>query len=328
MPTRRLSPSRRAFTLVELLVVIAIIAVLMALLVPAVQSAREAARRMQCQGNLRQLALACRSYATRQGENPALPPTGNDSFPRMGDPNVVPSGGWLYAILPFVEQQPLSDLGLGLTGTALNAAITTRVGTPLSLYVCPNRGPALFDTPAVAFQTGNGTNINPRPPRAARSDYAGCYSARGIRVTGGGQGALDYWDYSSQAPRQLRSITDGAANVFLCGERYLDPDQYRPPASVNAECNNRGWSAPAEGDVYSTVSEANGTPIPPLSDTIGVSRCTTDSRLPGTFGGPHVVQYMAMVDGAVRAVGFEIDPAIFKALGNISDGRGTVDDLQ
>jgi prepilin-type N-terminal cleavage/methylation domain-containing protein len=322
------SPLRRGFTLVELLVVIAILAGLMAILIPAVQGARETARRMQCQGNLRQLAVACSNFAARQGAVPTLPHTGSGN--RVGDPITSPSGGWLYHILPFVEQLPLFEVGTGLTGAALNTAISNRIATPVPLYVCPNRGSAVFDTPNVAFYFGNGGGMNPRPTKAARADYAGCWSGRNPGGWLGGGGGLDYYAYSG-AERQVRSITDGLSNVFLCGERYLDPDQYRPPTAVNAECNNRGWSVGHEADVYSAVSEMAGppyVPIPPLPDTPGLSRCDPDSRWAGTFGGPHNVACMAMVDGAVRTVAFDISPTIFMALGHMADGAGKAEDLE
>jgi len=340
------SPTRRAFTLVELLVVIAILATLMALLVPAIQSAREAARRMQCQDNLRQIALACSTFANQQGENPALPGVGaddgNPAEERVGDPNdyrqsnpkYVTSGGWLYAILPQVDQLPLYELGTGLTGPALNTAITTRVRTPVFIYTCPSRGSSLFTTPNVNFKTGGGgAVISPRPPIAARSDYAGCWSAR--RPVGppiGGRGALDYPGSTAvfnTRPRQLREITDGLSNVFLCGERFLAPSDYTPLATVNQEYNNRGWSVGHESDVYSAVAENSGTPIPPWPDQPGSTRCEGfPASYAGTFGGPHAVLYMAMVGGAVHAVDFGIDPAVFMALGNIQDDNGSADQIQ
>lgn len=304
-------PVRRAVTLIELLVVIAILATLMAVLIPAVQSAREAGRRIQCQGNLRQLAMGCQSFAAGQGDVPTLPHAGQQGW--VGNPIWRPSGGWLYQLLPFVEQLPLFEAGTTLTGTAYNSAILTRIGTPVSLYVCSSRGSAVFDTPDVPIrvappQSAGGT-INLTAPKVARTDYAGCWSGRGWSVLGS-LGALN-------SARQLRTITDGLSNVFLCGERYLDPDQYRPPATVNAECNNRGWSVGSESDVYSAVSEPTGPPyaIPPLPDTPGVSRCASAPDWAGTFGGPHNVVYMAMMDGAVRAVSFDINPDVFMVIG-------------
>lgn len=275
---------RSGFTLVELLVVIAIVAILMALLLPAIQSVRETARRMQCQGNVKQLALACRSFASANNE-------------------VLPNhtADWPIQILPYVEQQPLFDRWAA--GTSLH-------GIAVPLYVCPNRGSPIF--------------VNSSNVQVARMDYAECMQDR---WSGG-------WGF-------MRSMTDGLANVFLCGERSLSPDEYRPPQTVNALCNNAGWAGfrlsgqSAEctnSDVFSAVSEyvrsGPRIPAPPRSDTPGLTFCHPDNRWAGTFGGPHNVLPMAMVDCAVRSVSFDIDPTVFMTLGYFADGLGTVEDIQ
>ncbi len=106
--------SSRGFTLVELLVVITIIGILIALLLPAVQAAREAARQAQCSNNLKQLALAC---LQSEQANRQIPSDGwgdwwtGDADLGSGRPQ---PGGWVYQVLPYVEQQALHDLGTGL----------------------------------------------------------------------------------------------------------------------------------------------------------------------------------------------------------------------
>lgn len=134
------------FTLVELLVVIAIIGVLIALLLPAVQAAREAARLAQCKNNLRQLGLGALNHESQNG----FYPTGGWNYdwgpdPERGFGKDQPAG-WMYGLLPFIEQQNLRDLGSGARiGTpAHRTAMTQLIQAPVSAYKCPTRATPLL----------------------------------------------------------------------------------------------------------------------------------------------------------------------------------------
>jgi prepilin-type N-terminal cleavage/methylation domain-containing protein/prepilin-type processing-associated H-X9-DG protein len=137
----RSSKSVRGFTLVELLVVIAIIGILISLLLPAVQAAREAARRAQCVNNLKQLALGCLNCESAVKTFPASGWIGTCFGHPDAGVGIQQPGGWLFNIFPYIEESTLYKKQQGLTGTTLqNAAITVAM-TPLNCMYCPSRRP-------------------------------------------------------------------------------------------------------------------------------------------------------------------------------------------
>src|SRR6188768_1267313 len=111
--------TREGFTLVELLVVIAIIGILVALLLPAVQAAREAARRNQCTNNLKQISIGVQNHESAL----KMLPSSGIGYQWVGDPNFGSGrkqpGGWIYNVLPYIEEQAIHDMGAGV-GTAWN----------------------------------------------------------------------------------------------------------------------------------------------------------------------------------------------------------------
>jgi len=215
---------RRGFTLIELLVVIAIIGVLIALLLPAVQAAREAARRAQCSNNLKQLGLAVHNYID---QNKVLP------MQAMNPAGEVESWGWSYgwplAILPQMEQQTVFNafnFSIGMFGNAAGYTIqqgnTTVEFLQMGYLLCPS----------------DGIKRRPADPRGATS-YVGNY---------GGPGSIARWtgtivpnsfatcaDCSNLGPFGTEGILDGTSNTALFSERLLglNGDPPVPIGSIN-----------------------------------------------------------------------------------------------
>ncbi len=179
----RSAHSKRAgFTLIELLVVIAIIAILIALLVPAVQKVREASNRATCQNNLKQLGLAMHNNA----DIIKMLPSGGWGWSWIGVPDrgsdFRQPGGWLYNVLPFIEQENVRKMGSGKTGAALTNDMIAMLQMPISTLNCPTRrhgGPWPATSGAATYYTADdaGTVFTialASIPTMARSDYATC----------------------------------------------------------------------------------------------------------------------------------------------------------
>jgi prepilin-type N-terminal cleavage/methylation domain-containing protein/prepilin-type processing-associated H-X9-DG protein len=190
---------RAAFTLIELLVVVAIMAVLIGLLLPAVQKAREAAARMQCANNLKQIGLGLHTYAGAVGHFPAA----------YEAPGASPGWGWSSTILPYVEQEPLQrSLGVGTAvfgGGEATALPTPLTQTPLKVFRCPSdTGPAL----------------NPKRENHAMSNYravAGPTTYPGF-VENQDMGGVMF----QNSKVTFTDITDGTSNTLAVGEAMYD----------------------------------------------------------------------------------------------------------
>ena len=343
--TRRAHASRLSgFTLVELLVVIAIIGILVALLLPAVQSAREAARRAQCTDHLKNLALAMINHESSLGLLPSSGWAGNwTGDPDLGSKPEQP-GGWLFTILPYMEQQALHDMGSGLTGQARKDALAARDATVIAIANCPSRrkgGPYPFTLGGQpASGNGQGGSFTYSHPVVARSDYAisvgdelgydndcqGRGYAYGTKIRPPRSNEYSGISYCGSSVK-FRQITDGLSNTIALGEKYVPSGTYQ----VNDPWIADDWGMytgfqddTVKSTFYlgyngDTPTEATHTPVSDSTDqgTIG----ETAREL---FGSPHTGGTLfALCDGSVSQVAFDVDPEIFRRMGVRNDG-GTV----
>jgi prepilin-type N-terminal cleavage/methylation domain-containing protein/prepilin-type processing-associated H-X9-DG protein len=339
----------RGFTLVELLVVIAIIGVLVALLLPAIQAAREAARRTQCANQLRQLAIAFHNHHDTHKHLP----TGGWVFNWLGYPEYgfgkEQPGGWLYNILPYIEQQNLHDLGNGLTGANRAAATLKRVQSPFEGMTCPSRRStnvfALTSTVLPYAYCETPIEV------CSKSDYAAnagdMFNAE--PTTGGSAipyGETDYqkgmtyaWKplWTSREPMNqnqvitleegtgvvytrsevaFRNIEDGTTNVYMVGEKYMSTDHYLD--GLDEGDNEPGFSGANADTLRVTASRITfNRPVQLSPDQTGENKDLD----PLKFGSAHSSGFnMAFCDASVRLVAIDVDPDIHRNRGNRSDG--------
>jgi prepilin-type N-terminal cleavage/methylation domain-containing protein len=221
----------RGFTLVELLVVVSIIGILVALLLPAVQSARESARQVQCQNNLKQLALAIDQHVTATGRYPS----NGWGHLYIGDPDRGTSdkqpGGWIYNVLPFIEQQSLRDIGQGLDPTAKSRAMMAVVQSPLSLVRCPTRAAAALapSRPGGVLNSAGQSDSILDGVLVARSDYAANEGDFYFTTAPVDPKSSSWTIYSTgmngicyqRSQNRPASIEDGSSHTYLIGEKFV-----------------------------------------------------------------------------------------------------------
>ncbi len=310
---------RVAFTLVELLVVIAVIGILIALLLPAVQAAREAARRTQCVNHLRQYAVAVHGHIDAIGYFP----TGGWGWDWVGDPNRGTAerqpGGWNFNLQPYMEQTQTYGLGAGLSGTQQATALANMVRTYQRYFNCPTRR-----TPQLFFNAfGNFVAYNAGPSAAvARLDYAINVGDQLLDEYDGGPTSLAAGDdpaypwpdttlLTGVCFRRSRvmpqDVTDGMSCTYLIGEKYLNPDAYYTGTDA---ADNEDAYVGFDNDIC-RVTAVGETPMP---DTRGFADTFR-------FGSAHAATFnMSFCDGSVHSIRYEIDGEVHRRLGNRRDG--------
>jgi prepilin-type N-terminal cleavage/methylation domain-containing protein/prepilin-type processing-associated H-X9-DG protein len=307
---------RTAFTLVELLVVIAIIGVLVALLLPAVQAARESARRVQCTNNLKQMGIAVHNHVDTFS---TFPTSGNVPWPVVSDyfsngGTGAPYGpdkqgmGWGYQILPFLEKDAIYRQR---TQAEIDASY-------IKEYFCPSRRPKAFYQGTKRYLNDYASSTPLVPGLDAvnslwQDQTNGTWQVLGnkewlgviIRASWFGN-----MDPGSMKAMGFRGIIDGTSNTLMISEKRLKPENYQ----IGDWHDDRGWSDGWDPDVVRCTGAALG----------------PDKKVGN--GGPGEVGYMfgsahpggvnaLLADGSVRVVVYNIDPVMWDRFGNRLDGN-------
>lgn len=332
-------PHASGVTLIELLVALAILAVLVALLIPAIQSSREAARRTQCKSQLKQIGLAVQLHVDAQGFYPS---GGWDKYwngdPGRGFGRNQP-GSWIYNILPFAEQAPLHDAPRGRERAMQTyRAIGEMMTRPVELFYCPSRRGVAAYPDMWGNMEGYRNAIVPGYPNSlvAKSDYA-ANSGDGVRNSGlsapvvytvnetTGDHCTESFSWSITNDASLATyhtgvmfyrseitvpqITDGLSRTYLLGEKYLNPDHYLTGADRG---DDQSLYTGYDWDNHRLTNVR----FPPLRDKQGHSP-------PGKhFGSAHpTVWHVVFCDLSVQALDYNIAPEVHRRYGNRLDGE-------
>lgn len=306
----------RGFTVIELLVSIGIIAVLIALLLPAIQNAREAARRTQCRNNLHQIAVG---VATFESTHRQLPSNGW-GFRWVGDSErgtgKKQPGGWIFQLLPYIGEANIWGMTTSSANSVKRRQAKKLCETGLQLFKCPSRPALQAGIPSDVFSYANA-----EPPAVvSRTDYA-INEGDFITDTPGGPETLAEGDDRTyewkdvtkatgvswlRGAARMAHITDGTSNTYLAGEKYVSKTGY-------TEAVDSGYDQTMFSGV--DLDTTRWTLQTPIADDILHS--------PRSFGSAHPTGcLMAFCDGSVRMITYSVDADVHRSMGNRTDAAG------
>lgn len=333
------------FTLVEMLVVIAIVGMLVSLLLPAVNAARETARRTACMNNLQQFGRATAAYEAQY----QFLPTNGWGYGWAGDPDCGGGrrqpGGWAYALLPHMDQNALYMMGASTNTDPTNSEKRKQMGQaaahPINSHYCPSRrAPIGYLVPSDVTMVNADLSVLTKPMECSKIDYA---------INGGGKDPCNTrgpelncvknypaspCSFSCGGPNDVtgvagihREITvadikDGMSNTLLISEKYLNPQSY----DGTVRCNGDGgyalqghdydiarWVSNIYTDDSGNVQYAANTARSPRPDRRGNANLNC-------FGSAHALGFNAVFcDGKTQLLPYTIDDKIFAMMGNKAD---------
>jgi len=285
---------------------------------PAVQQAREAARRSACQNNLKQLALALHNYHDTVN---VFPPgyLWNGAIP--ASTNRLRAYAWGALLLPFIDQanvyNQLDTQSKHMRDLFVGAADRPKLQVPLSVYRCPtDTGSALTPDGTQEHNVGNGWGVG-------RSNYVGNYGYNGDPISSPGNLTLGVWGncpgdgvFYRNSRTTFRDITDGTTTTLMLGERaYQVPGSpYIAGAGVYIGVNDNESAA---GSTWGRGHAVVGSVAHPMNNSIADNYIVRHS-----FSSPHVggAQF-ALCDGSVRFISEHINDTTYRSLGQREDGR-------
>lgn len=304
------SGSTHGFTLVELLVVITIIGILIALLLPAVQAAREAARRMQCSNNLKQLGLAVHGYVAAHD----VLPISVDYINSAGYANFVANGkGWILSILPQLDQQPLFDQFIPY----FNGAFLSSSGLKSPDAVCRNAmktRQAFLECPTdSSVQKLNANHPQWSGIEVAMTSYKGVLGESRIGDTSGfPAGSMPdchafpgckglFYPWTAKEPIHMANITDGTSNTLMIGEDIAEFNYHNAAYYANGDWNS--CNIPLNYNLTGSVDPTDWTHV-----------LSFRSR---HSGGGH----FCLADSSVRFISETIDAELYRSLSTRAGGE-------